>query len=70
MTVFLVRFSGHYLGGEMLIVEETKRKAFNKAKKEIASMGLENKNKDFSMKDVEIIDCKIKQVIVIDNGDY
>lgn len=70
MNVYLVRFSGHYLGGEMLIIDETKRKAFNKAKSEIASMGLENKNEDFSMDDVKVIDCNTKQVIVIDNGDY
>jgi hypothetical protein len=70
MHIFLARFSGHYLSGEMLIVEETKRKAFNKAKKEIESMGLKDKNEDFSIYDVHIIDMNIKQVVVIDNGDY
>lgn len=70
MNVFLARFQGHYLGGEMLIVDETKRKAFNKAKTEIASMGLENQNADFSMDDVEVVDCNIKQIVVIDDGNY
>jgi hypothetical protein len=70
MNVFLVRFMGHYLGGELLIIEETKRKAYNKAKKEIAEMGLQESVEHLSMEDVEIIDTNIKQVIVIDNGDY
>jgi hypothetical protein len=70
MNVFLARFNGHYLGGSILIVEETKRIAFNKAKKEIDSMGLADKNKDFSMDNVEIIDCNNKQIIVIDDGNY
>jgi nitric oxide synthase oxygenase domain/subunit len=70
MHVFLARFSGHYLGAEILIIEETKRKAFNKAKKEIDSMGLSDKNIDFTIKDIESIDLNIKQVVLIDNGDY
>ena len=70
MNIFLVKFSGHYLGGEMLIAEETQRKAFNKAKKQLDAMGLEAKNKDLSMEDVQMIDCQKTQVLVIDDGNY
>jgi hypothetical protein len=70
MNVYLVNFKGHYLGGEMIVVDETKRKAFNQAKKEIIQMGLQSKNEDFSLDDVTQIDTSTKQVILIDNGDY
>lgn len=70
MMVFLVRFNGHYLDGEMIVVDETKRKAFNKAKKELAHLGLEKKNEYFSIHNLELIDIHNKDVILIDNGDY
>jgi hypothetical protein len=70
MNVYLIRFSGHYLGGEMIVIDETKRKAFNRAKKEISHIGLSHKNIEFSMEDVELIDLNIKTVIMIDDGDY
>ena len=70
MKIFIAEFTGHYVGGEMLIVDETKRKAFNKAKREIGTMGLESKNKEFSIDDLKEIDYSKKQCVVIDNGDY
>jgi hypothetical protein len=68
--VFLVEFNGHYLGGEMIVVTSTKRKAFNRAKKKIEKLGLADKNKNFSMADVRDFDLNVESVEVIDNGDY
>lgn len=70
MKVFTVSFGGHYLGGDMVVVDETQRKAYNKAKKQIKEMGLEGKNLDFSMDDVVELDTSKKSVLVLDNGDY
>lgn len=70
MNVYLVRFAGHYLGAEIVVVAETQRKAFNSAKKEIAHLGLTSENEDLAMEDVELIDVSKPSVILIDNGDY
>lgn len=70
-NVYLVSFNGHYLSGQMVVVTDTKRKAFNKAKKEIESMGLLDKNEDFSIStNVKMVDTNIEHVNVLDNGDY
>ncbi len=68
--VFFAKFNGHYLGGEMIIVAPTKRKAFNRAKKKIEEIGLGDKNEDFSMADVRDFDLNIESVEVINDGDY
>lgn len=70
MKVFLVEFSGHYLPGSMIIVEETKRKAFNKAKKEIERMGLIEKNSEFSPSNLYEIENNESDLIMISDGDY
>lgn len=70
MKIFLAEFAGQYLKGEMIVVDETKRKAFNKAKKKIEDIGLLEKNQDFSTGDLTEIDYLNKQCIVVDNGDY
>lgn len=70
MNVYIARFNGMFLDGEIILVEETKRKAYNKVKKEIKELELEDKNKDFSMEDVEEIDITKKGFIKVDNGDY
>lgn len=35
LKTYLAEFKGHYLGGQMIVISTTKRRAFNKAKKEI-----------------------------------
>lgn len=68
--VFLAKFQGEWLGGEMIVVIDTKRKAFNRAKAKIKEMGLIEKNQEFSMDDVYMIDQNVESVEVIDDGDY
>lgn len=68
--VYLATFSGYYLGGEMIIIAPTKRKAFNRAKSKIQALGLADKNEDFSMGDVRSFDLNVETVEVIDDGDY
>lgn len=70
MMVFLARFNGHYLEGQVIVLDETKRRAFNRVKKEIAAMGLASKNEDFSIHNLELVYLHNKDVILIDNGDY
>jgi hypothetical protein len=68
--VFMASFLGHYIGGEMIIVTSTKRKAFNRAKKKIEEMGLAHRNTTFSMKDIRDFDLNVESLEVIDDGDY
>lgn len=69
-NVYLVSFNGHYLSGQMVVVTDTKRKAFNKAKKKIEEMGLSERNKDFSTSYIIMVDTNIEHVNVLDDGDY
>lgn len=70
MNVYTVVFSGHYLAGSMVVVAETKRKAFNIAKRRIDEMGLFDKNKDFSMEDVVEVDVSRAGIHSESDGDY
>lgn len=71
MNVYLLSFGGHYIGGNMLIVAETKRKAFNKAKKELKEIGLlEDNEKDLTVDDLMKIDTNNVHAIVINDGNY
>lgn len=70
MKVFLATFQGVWLGGDMIIVDKTKRKAFNKAKKELDKWGLQEKNKDFSIDSLQEIETNQESIILISNGDY
>ena len=70
MKLYLIRFNGYYLSGEMLIIDETKRKAFNQVKIKLEDMKLLDKNKDLCVNDLEEIDINAKYLIVIDDGDY
>lgn len=65
---YLVEFKGCYLTGQLIIISTTKRRAFNKAKKEIESMSLSIDG--FTMDDVTEIDTSKESTIVISNGDY
>lgn len=69
-NVYVATFSGYYLTGHMAIITDTKRKAFNRAKKKIESMGLLRKNEDFSMDNVVMIDTNIEDTHIIETGDY
>jgi hypothetical protein len=70
MKVWIYKFSGHYLGGTGIVVDETKLKAFNKAVKEIASQGLAEKNKDFTIEKLVELDINKAGADTLDNGDY
>lgn len=70
MKVYLLEFGGRWLGGQMIIIDETKRKAFNKAKKELKEMGLLDKNSDLTLHDIQEINTDEKSLIIIDDGDY
>ncbi len=70
MNVYLIEFNGHYLGGEMVVIDETKRKALNKAKKELEDRKLLNKNKHLTLQDVQEIQTNKKLVLVLNDGDY
>ena len=70
MNVYLVTFSGVYLGGEMIIIDETKRKALNQAKKELEDRGLLVKNKSLTLHDVQEIQTDKSLVLVLDDGTY
>lgn len=67
---YIVSFNGHYLPGSMIIVAETKRKAFNRAVKELDFMGLSKKNIAFNASDLEEIDTTNEQSLIIWDGDY
>ncbi|MCY8228767.1 hypothetical protein MOC30_14350 [Bacillus spizizenii] len=68
LKTYLAEFKGHYLGGQLIVISTTKRRAFNKAKKEIESMLLNTDG--FTMDDVIEIDTSKESTIVISNGDY
>lgn len=70
MNVYLLEFNGHYLGGEMIVIDETKRKALNKAKKELEDRGLLNKNKDLTLHDMQEIQTDKRLLLVLNDGDY
>ncbi|MFS0657400.1 hypothetical protein AB1L07_02080 [Niallia alba] len=70
MNVYLLEFNGHYLGGEMIVIDETKRKALNKAKKELEDRGLLNKNKDLTLQDMQEIQTDKRLLLVLNDGDY
>lgn len=70
MKVYLLEFGGKWLGGQMIIIDETKRKAFNKAKKELKEMELLDKNSDLTLHDIQEINTDEKSLIIIDDGDY
>jgi len=70
MNVYLARFRGFYLGGEFLLVDETKRKALNQAKKKLVEIGLSKTSEELTIKDIQQIDTSKRDVIVIDDGDY
>lgn len=68
--LFLLRFGGVYLGGEMLIVTNTRRKAFNRARKKLDEMLLLKDNLKLTMDDLEELPFKSGLVVVIDDGNY
>jgi hypothetical protein len=70
MNVYLIRFGGHYMPGEMIVIDETLRKAFNQAKKKIDAMGLSDRNGDLAMDDIQQLDVSKRDVILIDDGNY
>lgn len=70
MYVYLIEFNGHYLGGEMIVINETKRKALNQAKKELKDRGLLNNNKSLTLHDVQEIQTDRNLVLVLNDGNY
>lgn len=70
MKHYHVIFAGHYIGGQMIVTAETKRKAFNLAKKELEIEGLLYKNKDLTMDDLKEFTLDKPETWVLDNGDY
>lgn len=70
MKVYLVEFGGHYLGGQMIVVTTSTKKALNRAKKKLEEIGLGDKNKSLDEFDVSEINIEKEQVYVIDDGDY
>lgn len=71
MKVFYVTFSGKYIEGSMVIVEETKVKAFSRAEEKIDELGLSHKNTEFSIDDnIREIDLNEAGIAVLNDGDY
>lgn len=70
MKVYLIEFGGHYLGGQMIVVTTSTRKALNKARKKLEEIGLGETNKDLSEFNVYEISTEKEQIYVVDNGDY
>lgn len=70
MKVYLYIFNGHYIGGSMVIVDDTKRKAFNQAKKSLVEAGLFEKNADMKIDDLVEIETDKRSIEVISDGDY
>jgi hypothetical protein len=70
MKVYSFTFKGHWLNGEMIIVDETKRKALNKAKKELDDRGLLDKNKSLTLHDLVEVQTDRQTVYVLNDGDY
>jgi hypothetical protein len=66
-SVFLATFKGHYLPGNAIVVADTKRKAYNKLKKELQKQGLGN---DLKVEDLTIVDLNFDSCDIIFNGDY
>lgn len=66
LKVFLATFNGVWLGGDALIIAETKLKARNKLKKVMEKSDL----KDFDSIDIEEVDINTEQCILIDDGDH
>lgn len=71
MNVYLIRINGWYpVSGELLVIDGTKRKAFNQAKKKLEEIGLFDKNKNLKIDDVEEIQTDKRDSIVINDGNY
>lgn len=66
--VYLVPYEGLLSGGLMLISDETKEKAFQRAKKEIKEQGLEESNEEFTIDDLSEIDQEKPEIRIILDG--
>ena len=69
MKVYLIEFNGYYVSGEMLIIDETKRKAFNQVRAKLESMKLIDKNEDLCVDDLQEIDINTRSSIILYDGD-
>lgn len=67
MKVFTATFNGHYLPGNAIVVSQTKRKAFNKLKKELEAQVI---GKDLKLDDLTEIDISKGQCIILNDGNY
>lgn len=67
---FYLAIRGEYIGGDMLLIADTRRKAFNDAVKKLKEEGLYEKNKELTMDNLEEIDLTKRQAIMIFDGDY
>lgn len=76
MRAFILRFSGVWMGAEMILVAETKQKAFNdalrilKEEKDYKGTPLYEKNKDLTKDDLSEIDLTKRHAYLLSNGDY
>lgn len=70
MSIYLVEFNGHYLGGQIIVIDETKRKALNQVKKELEERKLLDKNRSLTLHDVQEIQTDKRSILVIDDGNY
>jgi hypothetical protein len=67
VNVYIAKFKGHYpVGGEAVVVGETKRKATNALNRELKKQGLEPVKPDA----LELLDPNIAEVYILNNGDY
>lgn len=70
MNVYLIKFSGYFLDGKMIVIDETKRKALYQAKKKLDESGLLDKNEDLTLDDVQEIPTDKRSLLLINDGDY
>lgn len=68
--VFLLRFKGYTLGGEMLIVTSSKQKALNRGRKKLTEMGLLPDNPNLTINDLEELPMTSGMVMVTNDGNY
>jgi hypothetical protein len=70
LNVYLIKFSGYFLDGKMIVIDETKRKALYQAKKKLDESGLLDKNEDLTLDDVQEIPTDKRSLLLINDGDY
>lgn len=72
MKFFAVSFNGRFIGGDMIISDETELKAFNRFKKELVRIGLFERNLDIDFQKFKSFEIPLDKptVYTLSDGDY